>query len=244
MNFLLVEVTKTWARRQVFLPMGVAPRKDQLCLAIWATTQSKHALKMASNFNMWGTHHLVNEFWPSLKEAYELQIWKLKFSNVCILICTRVYILIKGLHPSHPPNLKDIDFTLLWVVFRRVDSLWQYAKDFYSTLRLLDLLKFSWNNVILFPHLHSEVDLYKQVGNQTNDNDSELKCNQHQRWYENSKFIGMHPRAKKGWRKRVLYSNTFHFCTHFSYDMKHINSSIKYPNHANMHLPRSCWSSY
>ena len=32
--------------------VSVAPCKNQLCLVVWATTQSKHAPKMAFKFNM------------------------------------------------------------------------------------------------------------------------------------------------------------------------------------------------
>ena len=56
--------------------MGIAPCKNKLCQAIWTTTQSKHAPKMAFKFKMRHTHHpAVNEHWLPLEEAYELQFW-------------------------------------------------------------------------------------------------------------------------------------------------------------------------
>ena len=91
--------------------------------------QSKHAPKMVFKSNMWDTHHHVNERWPLLEEAYELQIWKLKifacifpkFVHVC-MFQLRVYI-----HPTIKTLKKKI-FT-------------NYPNLITSTLQLLNLLK-------------------------------------------------------------------------------------------------------
>jgi hypothetical protein len=41
--------------------VGVAHSKTKLSLAIWATTQSKQAPKMAFKFNMRDIYHMVDE---------------------------------------------------------------------------------------------------------------------------------------------------------------------------------------
>jgi hypothetical protein len=103
--------------------------------------------KMAFKFNIWDMHHQVNELWLPSEEAYEILIWKSKFSHVCY---PSLYMHVMwGLLPSLHRNLGK-----------------RYATNHpnltTSTLRPFDLL-ICWNNNIF---LHSRVGSYMQVADE------------------------------------------------------------------------------
>ena len=60
----------------------------------------KYAPKTTFNFNMWDTHHPVDELWLPLKEAYKLQTSEFKFSHICFQLCT-VHVFEKGWEKDH-----------------------------------------------------------------------------------------------------------------------------------------------
>lgn len=112
---------------------------EGLFVAVLATTQSKHASKMAFKFNMRDTHHPLNELWPPTKEAYELQIWKIKFSHVCFpILYMCVYFCWGSTSISSSKSREDKIF-------------FSCSNLVTSTLQPVDLLKFCWNDNIFVP---------------------------------------------------------------------------------------------
>lgn len=63
---------ENWVRRNVVLHVVY-----RTSLAFWATSQTKHASKMAYNFNTDDTHHhMVNKRWLFFELVLKLQIWE------------------------------------------------------------------------------------------------------------------------------------------------------------------------
>jgi hypothetical protein len=96
-----------------------------------------NTLKMAFKFNLWDTHHSLNELWPPLEDAHKLQIWEFRFSHVrypILYMCVyfnwvSTYILVSS------KFRKNLDFTIC-------------PNLITTTLRPLDLVKFDWNDDI------------------------------------------------------------------------------------------------
>lgn len=121
-------------------------------VVVWPTPQRKHDLKMEFKFTMRDNHPLVNELWPILEEACELQIRKFKILHVCIPIsCT---IMIPGPHPPCHSKTKQ-NKTICWLATPiwkiHFCNLWTFSRFFFGI------------ESFLFPPHYYEIGFYRQL---------------------------------------------------------------------------------
>lgn len=122
------------------MPVGVAHYENQLPLVVGPTPQSKQTPTMAFEFNMIGTHHMVNQLgYMHSKFGYLTSHMHVSQFCICVYVC--ICFNPKAIAiPSCKFRTKTNNFT-------SCPNLLNLA------LQLLDLLKICWSNSIFIPTL-------------------------------------------------------------------------------------------
>ena len=143
-----------------------------------ASVWTKHASNLTIKLVLNDTHHPLNELWPPLEKAYELQIWNSDCKHMYIQIYWRT-------HTSFKPNLENISLAppsweLQLANVRSSQILFETRRSSFQIFQVMELVSM-WKRLIL-----------KYIGG------SGLNCPWY--WgYESSKFIWMHMWVIHGW---------------------------------------------